>query len=223
MDNIEEFRKATQSIVSSYESKVETITALMHEVEQKIIEAYDDQANTIEKIRDTLAKTRNLRKHDFDQHMNPVLDLQDHRKQQIHKLLADFCREEKKTVLGLKEILEGGNGSSLKDFLILKKRILSRPKAAEAHLSELLKSFHQDQAELDVLLHRLLAKGNNIRLKDLKKAIRAFQADHSGDGDIVDDILREFSRIKEDIGHQWETVANTVGLRKYVTRTTGDQ
>lgn len=222
MTNINDLRKVTQSTVSSYESKVGIVTALMREVEQKIGEAYENQTGAIQKIRDTLAKSRNLRKRDFDMLMKPILNLQDHRKQQIRQLLKDFCREENKNISGLKKIMGMEDGTSLKDFLVLKKEMLSRPKATEAHLSELLKSFHQDQAELDVLLRRLLAKGDNIKLKDLKQAIRAFEADHFGDGVVVDDILREFSQVKDDIGHQWETVANTVGLRKYATQTTDD-
>ncbi|MDA2929931.1 hypothetical protein MYX84_08305 [Acidobacteria bacterium AH-259-O06] len=191
-------------------------------MEQKIVQTYEDQNNAIEKIRDTLAKSRNLRKRDFDQLMKPIVDLQNHRKEQIHKLLKDFCREEEENIFELKKILVGKNNSTMDDFYVLKEKILSRPKAREAELSELLKSFHQDQAELDAVLRRLLAKGTNIQVKDLKRAIRAFQADHYADAVVVDDILKEFSQIKQDIDHQWEAVVNTVGLRKYVTRTTDD-
>ncbi|MDA2926042.1 hypothetical protein MYX78_02220 [Acidobacteria bacterium AH-259-G07] len=154
--------------------------------------------------------------------MKPIVDLQNLRKEQIHKFLEDFCREEEQDISELKRILEGKGGSTSEGFSILKEKILSRPKAREAELSELLKSFHQDQAELDTVLRRLLAKGTNIQVKDLKRAIRAFQADHYGDAIVVDDILKEFSQIKEDIDHQWEAVVNTVGLRKYAARTTDD-
>lgn len=222
MRNIEELRIITRSIVGSYESKVNTVTSLMREVEQKIVEAYQDQNRAIAKIRDTLAVNRSLRKSDFERLIKPIIELQDYRKEQIKELLEEFCREEKENVIDLKSILERGNNSSWEDFYSLKEKILGRPRAAEAHLGELLKSFHQDQAELDVLLRRLLDKGENVQLKDVRKAVRAFQADHVGDGIILDEILGEFSKVKEDIGHQWEAVINTVGLRKFAARSTDE-
>ena len=219
MPNIEQLRKVSQSIVLSYESKVRTVTSLMREVEQKMVQTFEEQNNDIRKIRDILAKTRNLRKRDFDGLMNPIVDLQNHWKEQTHKLLEDFCQEEEENISELKRILDGHESSTSEGFSILKRKILSRPKAREANLTELLKIFHQDQAELDVLLRRLLRKGDNIQFKDLKRAVTAFKADHFGDAMLVDDMLKEFSRIKEDINDQWEAVVNTVGLRKYLTRT----
>ncbi len=220
MSNLDDFRTITRNIVDSYEAKVKTVSNLMRQVEGKIVAAYEDQRNAIEKIRDTLAANQNLRKRDFDRLMAPVVELQETRREQIRELMNAFCREEEENAAQLKAVLEPGTGSSLNDFARLKEKILDRPRDAEAHLGELLKSFHQDQAELDVLLRRLLNKGERVHLKDVRKAMRAFQRDHAGDGVILEDILREFSRVKEAISQQWEAVDNTVGLRGYAARYT---
>ncbi|MBC8344242.1 MAG: hypothetical protein H8E61_09690 [Bacteroidetes bacterium] len=217
MKNVEDFRSITRNIVKSYESKVKTVSNLMRQVEQKVVEAYAEQTKVIEMIRDTLAANQNLRKRDYNELIQPIVDLQEYRKDQIQILMEEFCQAELKNVQELKAVLEPGNGSSLANFYALKKNILNRPRAAEAHLGELLKSFHQDQADLDTLLRRLLDKGEHVHLKDVRKAVRAFQADHVGDGVILEEILREFSKVKKDIGHQWEAVENTVGLRSLIT------
>ena len=200
-----------KGIVDSYESKVRVVTSLMREVYQKIKNYHIEQEQSINRLKDILAKNEYLRKKDFDTLMAGIRNQQEAREKEITQMIGDFCEEEEKIASKLKEILSVRNSSSLEEFKILKEEMLGRPKERERRIAQILKDFHRDQEELDTALKMLLGKGSSVRIKDFKAMVKAFQIKSKDEKFEVDKILEESERIKDEINNQWQRVMVTVG------------
>ncbi|MEW6674627.1 MAG: hypothetical protein AB1348_01180 [Nitrospirota bacterium] len=211
MEDPKQLRNIVGQIVSSYESKVKTVTSLMREVNQRIKNYHIEQEQLTNRLKEMLAKTECLRKKDFDTMMTGIRSQQDEREKEVSQMVEDFCKEEEETVAKLREILTIKNPSTLEDFKILKERMLNRPKERERRVTQILKDFHRDQEELNTALRMLLEKGPFVRIKDFKAMVKAFYIERRYENAEVSKILEEFERVKDEIGNQWQRVMATVG------------
>lgn len=210
-----EFQNIIDKIINSYEIKVKTVASLMRQVVQKIKGFHEEQIRMADKLKDILAKNRSLRRKDFDTMMADIRIKQSQREKEISQMVEDFCKEEEEMVGKLREIISGNIPCAFKDFNILKKRMLNRPKESEKKLSRMLKNFHQEQQELAAGLQKLLEKGPEVRIKDFKAMIKAFHIEHHDEIIRVDEILDEFERVKDEIGSQWQKVIANVSKGEY--------
>ena len=211
MKEEKEFRSIIEEIINSYEIKARTVTYLIRQVVKKIKNFHRAQVNMADKLKDILAKNQSLRRKDFDTMIADIQIRQAKREKEIAHMVENFCREEEEIVVSLREILSGKSPSTLKDFNILKKKMLEQPKERERRISRMLKNFHREQEELVAVLRKLLEKGPEVRLKDFKAMIKAFHIEYQEEISGVDEILEELERVKDEIGGQWQKVMATAG------------
>jgi len=211
MEDSKKFREVIEGIVNSYESKVKMVTSLIREVNQRINAYHIEQEEMTNALKQILAKNECLRMKDFDAMMVGIRSQQAAGEREIKQMVDDFCREEDENVSKLKEFLTVKSVSTLKDFKILKEKMLNRPKERERRISQILKDFHRDQEELNTALKMLLEKGPSVKIKDFKAMLRAFQIERKDENAQVDKILEEFEKVKDEIGTQWQKVMATVG------------
>jgi len=210
MADTNQLQNVVDGIVNSYESKVLMVTSLIKGVNQRIKGYYLEQEEMTEKLKKLLAKNECLRMKDFDTIMADIRGQQETREKEIRRLVEDFCREEEETVAKLKEILTVKSPSTVKDFKVLKEKMLNRPKEREKRLSKMLKDFHREQGELNIALKMLLEKGASVRIRDFKAMVKAFQTEHGDENARVDMLLEEFEKVKDEISSQWQRVMATV-------------
>jgi len=214
MEDSKHLRNIVGEIVSSYGSKVKTVTSLMKEVTQKIRNYHVEQELITNRLKEMLARSECLRKKDFDTMIAGIRSQYQAREKEVSQIVEDFCREEEETVAKLREILTVKSPSTLEDFKILKEKMLNRPKEREKRLSQMLKDFHRDQDELSTALKMLLEKGPSVRIKDIKAMVKAFHIEHKDENAEVDRILEEFERVKDEISNKWQRVMATVDINR---------
>jgi len=211
MEDSKQFRSVVEGVVDSYESKVKTVISLMREVNQRIKSYHIEQEELVDRLRNILAKNECLRKKDFDTMMDGIRSHQEAREQETSRMVDDFCGEEEENVARLKEILATEKSSVIKDFEVLKEKMLNRPKERERRIGRILKDFHRDQEELNTALRMLLERGPSVRIKDLRAMVKAFHFDRTEENTRIDNMLEEFERVKDEISNQWQGVMATVG------------
>jgi DNA-binding transcriptional MerR regulator len=103
-----------------------------------------------------------------------------------------------------KDALAGGEAQRVKEFQALIQEILAKQDERKNEVTSELKEFQKQQQELARTLKELLAKGKELRIKDLKRMLEEFQTRRqeriAGQGerrrdvrDMLDELLKERS------------------------------
>ncbi len=204
-----------EEIINSYELKVKTVSSLIKQVLQKIKSFQDEQIQLAEKLKDILAKNKNLRRNDFD-NMIAIIRIQHiQREDEVTRMVEEFCKEEEENITKLRAMLSGIRPGIQEDFNVIKTRMLNRPKERELQLTRMLKNFHRDQEELTLALKKLLKKGPTVRIKDLKTMIKVIHIAHQEEFSQIDEILDDFDRVKDEISSQWHEVMTATSNQAY--------
>lgn len=205
-----DFQNIIKEIILSYEIKVRTVIFLIGQVAQKIQYFHKEQIRMADKLKDILARNQSLRRKDFDIMIADIQNNQAQRENEIALMVKDFCAEEESAVDDLKKIISEKNPFALQDFTVLKEKMLNRPREREKRLSQMLKNFHQEQKELSAALRKLLEKGPEVRIKDFKAMLKAFQIEHQEEVKGLDEVLEEFERVKDEVKNKWKNVMAVV-------------
>lgn len=204
------FPDIIEEIINSYEIKVRAVNSLIGQVIQRNKSFYREQARMADRLKDILSKNQSLEGKDFDTMMAGIQIQQAKREREITQMIEDFCREEKETVLILREMLSGTSSYTLEDFPLKNKKMLESPEKRRRKFSWMFKYFYRDQKELTAGLRKLLEKGSELRIKDFKAMIKAFSMKHQDEVSGVYEVLEEFERVKDDIGNQWQKVIASI-------------
>lgn len=188
----EDMKNIVENIVSSYETRIQSVGAIFdatHQILQGFQDSLLDTKQEREKIntelRENLAKTESLRKKDFDNMMQGILSAQDERENEVRNLLNSYLNEQKEMAQALRENLEKfkdglakGEVERAKDFQGMIKEILAKQDERKEEITSKLKVFQKEQQEMAKRLKELLAKGRELRIMDLKSMLKEFKAQH---------------------------------------------
>ncbi|MFQ5901153.1 MAG: hypothetical protein ACE5IH_06320 [Thermodesulfobacteriota bacterium] len=204
METIEDIHGFIQGIIDTYEMRVKTIGQLMIEALGLVENYRREQEDMINRLKDNLARTECLRRKDFDTMMEKIKVFSKEREEDARDALKNFCSEGAKVVEILRDMFSEGRAVSLKDFIDMKAGIFAYHIGREKEVTKLLKELHREQEELNVALKRLLSKGGDIKIKDLKAVKKAFQIQHMGKESEVNRILDDFSKVWQGVTTQWQ-------------------
>jgi len=185
-----DLNNAAEDIISSYETRIESVGAIF-DTTQKILgnfqETFFDKKEEGQKIniqlRDTLAQNEHLRKKDFDNMTQDVLSAQEEREADIKNLLKGYLDQQREMARALRENLTRFKGALVKGDLqrvkefqeLIIKEVLVKQDARKEEVSSKLKEFQKEQQEMAKKLKGLLVKGKDLRIKDLKKMLKEFR------------------------------------------------
>jgi len=203
MNNTKDVIKA---IIDSYETRVETVSALMRQTIQVLKNFQLQQEEMAEELKSILANNEFLRKKDFDRMMEKTWKKREEREKEVHKTLEIFIGEEKGMIDELRRFLNSGELLKLDDFMVLKERILNRQREREKRVSEILKSFHLEQEELSTALRRLLLKGEGVRIKHVKSMLKGLQAHRIYKESSIRKALEELEIVDKEVDTAWQKV-----------------
>jgi hypothetical protein len=188
----EEMKNFVKSFVSSYEMRVQSMGAIFdttHQLLEGFQESFLDVKQEREKVsaelREKLAKNESLRRKDFDNMMQGILSTGDEREKEVRNLLRSYLNEQKEMAQVLRERLEKfkdtlvrGEVQRVKDFQGMFKEILAKQEKRKEEVTSKLKEFQKDQQEMAKRLKEILAKGRELRIRDLKLMLKEFEAQH---------------------------------------------
>jgi len=178
-----------EKVISSYEARIQSVEAFF-EVTGQIFQDFQDSLLSTraerEKInnqlRESLAKNGSLRKKDFDGMMSGISSYLDQSEQEVRQLSHKYLNEQTKLVQqlreGLKEFkdaLTAGHAQKVKELQILIKKILSKQDESKIEVTSKLKEFQQGQQQTSEMLGDLLARGEDLRIRDFKAMLTEFK------------------------------------------------
>ena len=179
-------------IISSYETRIQGVEALFqttHRILQgfqdSVLDTRQEQERINGQLRESLAQNGSLRKKDFDKMMSVISSHQDQEEQEVRNLSKSYLNEQTNFVQELRESLRnftealaGGEVQRVKEFQMLIKEIFAKQEKRKEEVISNLKEFQKEQQETARMLKNLLAKGRELRIKDLKLMLAEFKAQH---------------------------------------------
>jgi hypothetical protein len=160
-----------ESVISSYEARIQSIDVFFETASQIVQDFQDSLLNTRaerEKIngqlRDSLARNASLRKKDFDRMMNIISSYVEQSEQEVKQLSRKYLGEQTKLMRQLKESLREfrgalteGRAEKVKELQILIREILSKQDENKNKVTSKLEQFRQGQWQTSKMLRGLLA------------------------------------------------------------------
>lgn len=203
----EDLRALADSIIDSYEMRVDTVNGLMDQAYRFLKSSQTELEDMIVILRDNLARAESLRKRDFDRMISDIMERRRQREEEAGQSLRLFREQEEEMIARLRKIILEGNRSSLEDIKLIKEDISQRQKERERNIVQALKQFQIEQEELRVALKKLLSKGEQVKVKDFKVMLRSLRA-RQGDRDVdLTRMLEDFDVVRDRVQNQWQAVA----------------
>jgi F0F1-type ATP synthase membrane subunit b/b' len=168
MRTVEEMKNLTQDLIASYDAQVDAIGAIIDNTYQALDDFKDKRAKLSHELKETLASRQSLRKKDFDRMMNGILLHQEEKEKEVKQSVKNFLEEQKREARELRDALTQGEVERMKKAQIkIEKNV--------ALVKGLLKESDEQQKELTEELKKLLTKGKDLKIKDLKNTLRNLQ------------------------------------------------
>ena len=188
-DVVENIGNFVESLVSSYESRIQGIELtfrMLEDFQDSFFEARHEKEEIHTELRESLARNESLRRKDFDKMMGAILAAQDERTQDVKSLLNSYLQEQQETSQSIREnlrefkkFLVSGEQQRIKEFQALMGDILARQDARKNEVTARLQAFQQEQREMVASLKHLLTKGKDLRIQDLKALLQDSKAQHA--------------------------------------------
>jgi len=206
MVSLEETKGPIRGIIDSYEMRVKTVSGLMSQTIQVLKNYQQQQEKMTQELKNILAKTESLRKRDFDKIMEEMWGQRRKREKEIHQTLEIFLIEEKEMIDELRKLVNSEEVVKVKDFIVLKERILNHQRQREKRVSEILRSFHLEQEELSIVLKKLLLKGKRVKIKQFKNMVKGLQAHRIHKESGLGKALDELEMVDREVNTAWHRV-----------------
>ena len=185
-----ETKQTIDNLVSTYQSKIQNLGTLFdatHEIllgfQDSLFDTKQERESLNSELRENLARNRSLRRKDFDSMMEGVISTQSNPERAVRDLLNNYLTEQKEMAQGLKEnlnrfkeCLEKGEAQRIKEFQKMIQEILARQEVRRNQVTSGLQEFRREQKLIALKLRNLLAKGRDLRIKDLKTMLNDFRA-----------------------------------------------
>ncbi len=117
--------------------------------------------------------------------MNSILSSQDGREKEVRNLLKDYFSDQETMAKALREnlgkfkdALTRGEDGRVKEFQTFIREILAEQEERKKDVTSKLKGFQKEQQEMASRLKELLAKGRELRIRDIRLMLKEFKIQH---------------------------------------------
>lgn len=180
---------SVENVIASYESRIQNVEALfetthqiLHGLQESVLDTRQEREKVNKQLRETLAKNGSLRKKDFDSMISVISSHQDQEEREVRDLSKNYLSEQTDLVHQLRERLKQfrdalakGEAQRVKEFEIAIKEIFAEQERRKEEVIAKLKEFQKEQQETAKMLKSLLAKGRELRTRDLKLMLADFK------------------------------------------------
>jgi len=216
-------KKVVEDIVTFYKSRVLAIERIIEETYKMVEESKKVREEIGPTLREDLAKSKSLRKKDFDELMNRIYLQQSQRGEEVKEILMNFLKEQRIAASELEDALAK---NKLEKVRKAEFRIGERVKEVE----KILNNFRKEQTEIGASLHNFLQNNGSLRIKDFKQMIGRIQLrqkEKEEEEEVrklttqrrdrrieVDRMLADFCRESEELVSFWQGVVTMLEKEK---------
>ena len=179
-----DLKNTAENVISSYEARIESVEAAFNTTHQ-IFDSREERLKLDAQLRDILSHNEHLRKKDFDRMTQSGLLAQEERETEVKNLLKCYLNQQKEMARALREnlakfkdALAKGDAQRVKEFQGMIKAVIADQDARKEEVAAKLKEFQKEQQAMTERLKALLAKGRELRIKDLKLMLGEFKIQH---------------------------------------------
>jgi vacuolar-type H+-ATPase subunit I/STV1 len=179
-------------IASSYEIGIQGIEAFLETTHQLfrgfqdlVFDTTQEREGINDQLRENLAKTGSLRRKDFNNMMSAISSQQDRQEREVRDLSKNYLNEQtslarqlRENLRNFRESLTRGESQRAKEFQTVIRAVLATQEKRKQEVISKLKEFQKEQQETAKMLKNLLAKGRELRIKDLKLMLAEFKTQH---------------------------------------------
>jgi len=181
------------ALLTSYEERVtsmgtilDTTFQFLQETQTPLAGLKEEREQINAELRERLARTSSLRRTDFDRMMLELLASQREQETEAKTLLSDYLNEQKAIARELHDSLIRVRDSVAEDNIVAVKRLHDqlqetpvRQEKCRTEICAKLRQFQEKQEALTSELRQLLARGEDLRIKDFKLMLERFKADRA--------------------------------------------
>lgn len=171
--------------IAGFESMIEITYQILENFQTSILDTKQEQKQLNAQLRESLARNNSLRKKDFDHMMQRIISMQDEKEIMIRKLLKCYLDEQKETIcvlkddfINLKTAITNGVVEEVKEFHGNIRDLFMRQHQRKKEITSQLKEHQKQQQEMLTRMNALLAKGKELRIRDVKFMLDAFDVQH---------------------------------------------
>jgi len=197
---------AFEELIKGYEQRVNLVTEYMTQAADLLAQLRREQDAMIVQLRDILAERRSLRRKDFDSLIWKVVSERRQRLEMLPALIQDFRRKEQAIVRKLQQLFKGNVADVARAWPELKKEMSSLQRMRERNVARALKRVHIEQEELCRGLKGLLAKGERVRIADLKAILREIKAVSPQELADLAGVFRDCESAYAEVSETWQKV-----------------
>ena len=206
MGNTVDLKGLANSILDSYEMRVETVNALIKQAFGFLGSFRIELEDMIMRLRDNLAGAETLRNKDFDCMMDEVVGWRRENEEEATLSLGLFQEQESEMIGRLRKVIDAGSRAEPADVEAVKEDIVKRQAEREKTIVKALKRFHLEQEGLRAGLNMLLERGDSVRIRDLRAMLKTLRV-RKGDPDTeLGRILDQLEETREMVHARWQTL-----------------
>ncbi|OHB78571.1 MAG: hypothetical protein A2Z25_14810 [Planctomycetes bacterium RBG_16_55_9] len=178
-----------EDVVASYETRIQSMEGffqaaghLFQDFQDSLFNTRAERIQINDQLRENLARNGSLRKKDFDRMMGVISSHLDHGEKEVRQLSQQYLDEQTRLVQQLKEGLSefkdaliAGQGEKVQDLQTLIRSILSQQDQNKNEVASKLKELQHGQQQTSKMLRDLLAKGEELRIRDFKAMLAEFK------------------------------------------------
>ena len=184
----EEVGGIVDEVLAVYEESVGTVEQIVSapyrfiELEEEIFNTRKESGQIFVTLKELLANNDSLRKKDFDCMMNRILDAQEKRESEVRDMLRSYFDGQREMASVLREKLQvfratlgGGNQEFIRQFRAFADNLFQEREQRKRYVEGKLHEYNQSQQEMAGALRKLLEKGKELRVRDLKNLLTEFE------------------------------------------------
>ncbi|UZJ41187.1 hypothetical protein OO006_12690 [Prosthecochloris sp. SCSIO W1101] len=180
---------AVDEVLSVYEESVGTVEQIIAapcrfiELGEEISTTRKEREQIVITLKSLLASNDSLRKKDFDYMMSRILEAQEKREAEVRSMLRSYFDEQRETASALRgelrvfrDNLGGKNDELIGQFRRFIEELFQEREQRKRDVEEKLNEYNESQQHIADALRKLLKKGREIRVRDLKNLLAEFDS-----------------------------------------------
>ena len=174
--------------IENMDSLIQTTQLILNEFQeplQPLLKTKQIREEINNQLKDLLSQNEHLRRKDFDRMMQSILYAQIEKEKDIRYLVNCYLTEQKVMInllrdhlTKIKDAIAKGKAVVAQESQNTLTQILIQQDKGKQEVTSKLKEFQKEQHEMTDGLLELLAKGRELRIKDLKSMLMEFKTSH---------------------------------------------
>ena len=198
---------AVYPMLETYRDWIDTLADYMKRAAGLLDKLYAEQNLIIDQLRTLCAKSRSLRRSDFDVIFRNVLANRGATRESILSLVETFSHGRHAVIEEIRTMFSTDVDRAVIAWPVLKDRLLGDDDDQTKQIVAALRQVHVEQEKISAALSGLLIRGDKLKINDLRTVAQRLAGDNSRDSAELVALLAVCESAGRNVGLQWQRLA----------------